>query len=149
MIYRTHSNFSRLHTFEVIKSFLQQLPLLMFVKSGQIRNIDLECPPYYHYHLLVFQEWRPRLPPRAYIQQKEEPRRSLAIVDSNMKFYTQEFTRNCTHLCTPWPYLTFIVDTLVQSSQCSHQIKSNVAFRLRPSGPECRCNVRVSPTLVR
>ena len=49
----------------------------------------------------------------------------------------------------PWPYLTFIVGTLVQSSQGMHQIKSTGAFWLCPNGPECRYNDRVLPTQVR
>jgi len=52
-------------------------------------------------------------------------------------------------LFTSWPYLTFLVDTLVQSSQCRHQFKSTGAFLLRPNGPECRYNIQVLPTRVR
>ena len=47
---------------------------------------------------------------------------------------------------TLWPYLTFIVGTLVQSSQCRHQIECTGAVQLCPNGPECRCNVRDFPT---
>ena len=51
---------------------------------------------------------------------------------------------------TPWPYLTFIVGTLVQSSQCNrHQILVFGAVWLHPNSPECRCNVRLSPTCMR
>ena len=50
---------------------------------------------------------------------------------------------------TPWPYLTFIVGTLVQSSQCRHQILVYGAVWLRPNSPECRYNVQVLPTRVR
>ena len=50
---------------------------------------------------------------------------------------------------TPSPYPTFIVVTLVQSSQCMHQSLVYGAVWLRPNSPECRCNVRVSNTQVR
>ena len=70
-------------------------------------------------------------------------------------FWTQPLWGRCHDICsnntlctTPWPYLTFIVGTLVQSSQCRHQILVYSAVCLFPNGPECWCNVRILPTLV-
>ena len=61
---------------------------------------------------------------------------------------TKHFDCQKTKFYTLGPHLTFIVGTLIQSSQCKNLIKSTGAVRLCKNGPECRCNVRDSPTRV-
>ena len=50
---------------------------------------------------------------------------------------------------TPSPYLTFIVCTDHSVMTAWQQYRPIGAVLLRPDGPECRCNVRDSPTRVR
>ena len=50
---------------------------------------------------------------------------------------------------TPIPYLTFIVGTDHSLLAVWQQYRPIGAVWLRPNGPECRCNVRVSPARLR
>ena len=73
------------------------------------------------------------------LQREFEPKTTAILICSTWAVWS---------ISPPWPYLTFIVGTLVQSCQYKHQSLVYSAVWLRLKGPECRCNIRVSPKWV-
>ena len=63
--------------------------------------------------------------------------------------YSTNSTINSTIPATPRHYLTFIVGTDYSVLAVSQQHRPIGAVWLCPNSPECRCNIRVSPTWVR